>query len=160
VTCNALWDDPTDSFEAAVVASSKDAPPKHTWSCPGKPEELKGQPIGMYHCEYCGEMQIAGLEHVAPQFPEQWEEPFPKIDYSEVTEPPLEWRSIEPYNDEDGGDCMMTIQEFIDAVAGGAYNDDDGFGECATATQVSNRRIYPSNLDRPDWTTHVCWCNK
>ena len=87
VTCNSLWDDPDDSFEAAVIASSNEAPPKHKWPCPGKPEELKGQPIGMYHCEYCGEMQIAGLEHVAPQFPEQWEEPFPKIDYSEVTEP-------------------------------------------------------------------------
>jgi hypothetical protein len=32
-------------------------------SCPGKPELLKGQPIGMYHCEYCGAMVIAGLPH-------------------------------------------------------------------------------------------------
>jgi len=51
---------------------------KNTWPCLGKPEDLKGQPIGMYHCEFCGEMQIAGISHLVPQFPEQWEEPFPK----------------------------------------------------------------------------------
>ncbi len=32
-------------------------------SCPGKPEDLKGAPIGMYHCEFCGAMVIAGLPH-------------------------------------------------------------------------------------------------
>ena len=32
-------------------------------SCPGRPELLKGQPLGMYHCEYCGAMVIAGLSH-------------------------------------------------------------------------------------------------
>ena len=32
-------------------------------SCPGKPELLVGKPIGMYHCEYCGTMVIAGLPH-------------------------------------------------------------------------------------------------
>lgn len=52
----------------------------NTWPCPGKPEDLKGQPIGMYHCEYCGEMQVAGLSHLPPQFPSQWQEPFPKVD--------------------------------------------------------------------------------
>lgn len=50
-----------------------------TWPCPGKPEELLGQPIGMYHCEYCGEMQLAGMTHI----PEHWSEPFPKIDYED-----------------------------------------------------------------------------
>ena len=50
---------------------------KNTWPCPGKPEDLKGQPIGMYHCEFCGEMQLAGALHLPPQFPSQWEEPFP-----------------------------------------------------------------------------------
>lgn len=52
---------------------------KNTWPCPGKPEDLKGQPIGMSHCDFCGEMQIAGMDHLAPQFPSQWEEPFPKV---------------------------------------------------------------------------------
>jgi HAD domain in Swiss Army Knife RNA repair proteins len=53
---------------------------KHTWPCPGKPERMIGQPLGMYHCEYCGEMQIAGVSHLPPQFPSRWEEPFPKIE--------------------------------------------------------------------------------
>ena len=58
---------------------------KNTWPCPGKPEDLKGQPIGMYHCEFCGEMQIAGVPHLPPQFPSQWEEPFPLV--PEIEEP-------------------------------------------------------------------------
>lgn len=53
---------------------------KYTWPCPGKPERMLGQPIGMYHCEYCGEMQVAGVPHLPPQFPSRWEEPFPKLD--------------------------------------------------------------------------------
>ena len=52
---------------------------KNKWPCPGKPEDLKGMPIGMYHCEFCGEMQLAGTSHLPPQFPSQWEEPFPKV---------------------------------------------------------------------------------
>ncbi len=52
---------------------------KNKWPCPGDPKKLLGQPIGMYHCEYCGEMQIASMEHLPPQFPSQWEEPFPRI---------------------------------------------------------------------------------
>jgi hypothetical protein len=54
---------------------------KHTWPCLGKPELLAGQPIGMYHCEYCGEMQIAGTNHLPPQFPEYWTGEFPKVEY-------------------------------------------------------------------------------
>lgn len=56
---------------------------KNTWPCLGKPEDLRGQPIGMYHCEFCGEMQIAGVTHLPPQFPSQWEEPFPKVEEPE-----------------------------------------------------------------------------
>ena len=52
---------------------------KNKWPCPGKPEDLKGAPIGMYHCEFCGEMQLAGIPHLPPQIPSQWEEPFPKV---------------------------------------------------------------------------------
>ena len=65
---------------------------KNTWPCLGKPEDLKGAPIGMYHCEFCGEMQLAGVPHLAPQFPSQWEEPFPK------DEPP----DYGPSDDDDG----------------------------------------------------------
>jgi hypothetical protein len=31
--------------------------------CPHKPEELLGQPIGMYHCPICGDMVVAGFKH-------------------------------------------------------------------------------------------------
>jgi len=57
---------------------------KSKWPCPGKPEALLGQPIGMYHCPFCGEMQLAGVPHLPPQLPSQWEEPFPKFE-----EPPM-----------------------------------------------------------------------
>ena len=53
---------------------------KNKWPCPGKPEALAGKPIGMFHCEFCGEMQLAGSTHLPPQFPSQWEEPFPKAE--------------------------------------------------------------------------------
>lgn len=53
---------------------------KSTWPCLGRPEDLKNQPIGMYHCEFCGEMQLAGTPHLPPQFPDQWEGPLPKME--------------------------------------------------------------------------------
>jgi len=31
--------------------------------CDEKPEKLKGQPIGQYHCPDCGAMVLAGLPH-------------------------------------------------------------------------------------------------
>jgi hypothetical protein len=31
---------------------------------PWDPIQLKGQPIGQYHCPYCGEMVIAGIDHI------------------------------------------------------------------------------------------------
>lgn len=43
-----------------------------TWPCPEKPELLAGQPIGMYHCPYCGEMQLAGVPHLYPQERSNW----------------------------------------------------------------------------------------
>lgn len=30
---------------------------------PWEPIQLKGRPIGQYHCSYCGEMVIAGTHH-------------------------------------------------------------------------------------------------
>lgn len=32
--------------------------------CPEDPKTLLGQPIGQFHCPFCGCMQIAGLEHM------------------------------------------------------------------------------------------------
>ena len=62
------------------IAKMNEPNNKNTWPCHGKPEELAGQPIGMYHCEFCGEMQLAGTPHLPPQFPSQWEEPFPIVE--------------------------------------------------------------------------------
>lgn len=31
--------------------------------CPFEPEHLVGVPMGMFHCELCGEMVIAGFKH-------------------------------------------------------------------------------------------------
>lgn len=40
--------------------------------CPEKPELLLGKPIGQYHCPGCGEMQLAGLPHMAVD--DEWED--------------------------------------------------------------------------------------
>lgn len=34
--------------------------------CPEQPLLLSGQPIGMYHCPVCIEMQMAAMPHMAP----------------------------------------------------------------------------------------------
>lgn len=34
--------------------------------CPEDPVQLSGMPIGMYHCPYCGDMQIGGMPHLFP----------------------------------------------------------------------------------------------
>lgn len=31
--------------------------------CPYEPEHLVGVPLGMFHCECCGEMVVAGFKH-------------------------------------------------------------------------------------------------
>lgn len=31
--------------------------------CPFEPEHLIGVPMGMFHCEVCGEMVVAGFPH-------------------------------------------------------------------------------------------------
>lgn len=37
------------------------------WPCAEHPEILMYQPIGMYHCPQCGEMQVAGTLHLPKQ---------------------------------------------------------------------------------------------
>lgn len=34
--------------------------------CHGQPLLLAGAPLGQYHCECCGEMQLAGIPHLPP----------------------------------------------------------------------------------------------
>ncbi len=31
---------------------------------PWEPQQLGGVPLGQYHCEYCGAMVVAGMEHL------------------------------------------------------------------------------------------------
>ena len=31
---------------------------------PWEPIQLKGAPLGQYHCGYCGEMVVAGVQHL------------------------------------------------------------------------------------------------
>jgi len=78
VTAGGAWPQPFAGTDLPRAA-------KHRWPCPGDPAARAGQPIGMYHCEYCGEMQLAGTPHLPPQNPEDWEEPFPKVE--ELEEP-------------------------------------------------------------------------
>ncbi len=40
--------------------------------CIGQPLMLVGAPIGQYHCDGCGEMQVAGMSHLPPD--EDYEE--------------------------------------------------------------------------------------
>ncbi len=37
--------------------------PKREKKCPYDPKEMRGLPIGMFHCPECGEMVIAGMDH-------------------------------------------------------------------------------------------------
>lgn len=42
---------------------------------PWDPQQLKGAPIGQFHCPYCGAMVVAGVEHVDYREREGLEEP-------------------------------------------------------------------------------------
>ena len=34
--------------------------------CPFEPEHMIGVPIGMFHCQVCGDMVVAGMPHPHP----------------------------------------------------------------------------------------------
>lgn len=65
--------------------------------------------------------------------------------------------------DSDCGD-VMTIPEFVKAVEDGCFIDYDGFGEYATATEVSDIMVHPSDIlageKPPAEYTHVVWYNR
>lgn len=48
---------PHNGVEGPLTSSGERCP----W--PWDPQQLKGQPIGQYHCPYCGDMVIAGVAH-------------------------------------------------------------------------------------------------
>ena len=57
----------------------------------------------------------------------------------------------------------MTRQEFEEACKGGCFIDDDGHGYYTTQTEMSDHKLYPSDL-REGWKypdmTHMVWFNK
>lgn len=62
----------------------------------------------------------------------------------------------------DYGDHMAR-EEFYRNCANGMLTDNDGFGEYATATQVSDKKVHPSEVCDGLWDshfTHVVWYNK
>ena len=57
----------------------------------------------------------------------------------------------------------MTLQRFRECVECGGFIDDDGSGNLATETSISNVDVNPSdlaNMNIPEWATHVVWFNK
>ena len=51
--------------------------------CPEDPLMLAGQPIGQYHCPYCGMMVLAGIPHLSPSAPENQDPSYWMGDYEE-----------------------------------------------------------------------------
>lgn len=45
-----------------IVAPLNEAGERCPW--PWDPEQLKGAPIGQYHCRHCGAMVLAGIPHI------------------------------------------------------------------------------------------------
>lgn len=79
------------------------------------------------------------------------------FDVSSPVEEPVRMRPIPDYGDH------MTLGSFLDCVQSGCFIDYDGFGEYATATQVSDKRVHPSDVAYGDIDrnyTHVVWYNR
>ncbi len=63
----------------------------------------------------------------------------------------------------DYGD-LMTLEEFSESCLSGLFTDYDGHGNYATATEMSDKVVYPSDIiyghiPMQKWT-HVVWFNK
>jgi hypothetical protein len=57
---------PHDGIEGPLNEMNERCP----W--PWDPQQLAGEPLGMYHCPYCGGMVIAGMEHPDYEDPDRW----------------------------------------------------------------------------------------
>jgi len=65
--------------------------------------------------------------------------------------------------DDEDGTQYLTLDEFIEQVKLGVYNDFDGYGVYATETHISNKIVYPSGIARGEIDrsfTHIAWYNK
>ena len=52
------WDGPHGLIEGPMNELGERCP----W--PWEPQQLKGAPMGQYHCSYCGGMNVAGVAHI------------------------------------------------------------------------------------------------
>lgn len=52
------WEGPDGLVEGPMNELGERCP----W--PWEPQQLKGAPMGQYHCSYCGGMNVAGVSHV------------------------------------------------------------------------------------------------
>ncbi len=64
-----------------------------TCDCPEDPEKLCGQPIGMYHCPFCGCMQVACLSHFCYEPDDCWLNPSGMNYVSERAKEITDWRA-------------------------------------------------------------------
>lgn len=53
--------------------------------------------------------------------------------------------------------CLMTAEDFNDAVDHNAIMSDDGCGNWATENKISDLSCWEV---QPEWATHVCWFNR
>lgn len=73
---------------------------------------------------------------------------------------PIRMRPLENYGDH------MPVTEFVDYVEVGLFIDYDGHGELATAEEVSDLTIFPSQVRGrgmaaiPREFTHIVWYNR
>ncbi len=51
------WEGPDGIIEGPMNEIGERCP----W--PWEPQQLKGAPMGQYHCSYCGGMNVAGIPH-------------------------------------------------------------------------------------------------
>ena len=77
--------------------------------------------------------------------------------------PPPKIDILPPMTRHDDVGEIMTLGDWRQAVKDGAYTDDDGMGNLATETHVSDLEINPSDAEImpiPAWVTHVVWYNR
>lgn len=59
----------------------------------------------------------------------------------------------------DFGD-LMTVEEWLDAVAHGGFIPSDGFGHWATVNEMDvSSNVWKTRIP-PEWATHVVWYNR
>ena len=68
---------------------------------------------------------------------------------------------------DDEGDCLFTLNGFLEACRSGCFTDDDGIGCWSDGTNVFYAtKLYPSMLlrkvppQKPKQATHIVWYNK